>query len=96
MDKDTFVEELIKSLIYHFNSIKESAQLISYGIYTDGGASTIGVYYNTVEKLEKDLKLVQTEYTGNKFSYEKDFASGYFNQASYIMSYEKMRIMEVK
>lgn len=38
----------------------------------------------------------ETEYSGNKFSYEKDFASGYFNQASYIMMYEEMRIKEVK
>ncbi len=37
-----------------------------------------------------------TEYTGNKFSYEKDFASGYFNQGSYIMSFDNMRIKEVK
>jgi len=59
--------------------------------------------YDLVLKLayKNDLmevsKLIgETEYTGNKFSYEKDFASGYFNQASYIMSYEKMRIKEVK
>ena len=64
MNKDKFVEELIKSLTFHFNSIKETAQLISYGIYTDGDASTIGIYYNTKEKLEKDLKITQTEYTG--------------------------------
>ena len=38
----------------------------------------------------------ETRYTGNKFSYEKDFASGYFNQSSYIMSYEDMRIKEVE
>lgn len=38
----------------------------------------------------------ETEYVGNKFSYEKDFASGYFNQASYIMSYDNLRIKEVK
>ncbi len=37
----------------------------------------------------------QTEYTGNKFSYEKDVTSGYFNQASYILSYEDMRIKEL-
>ena len=37
----------------------------------------------------------ETEYSGNKFSYEKDFASGYFNQSSYIMSYDEMRIKEV-
>ncbi len=36
-----------------------------------------------------------TEYTGNKFSYEKDFTSGYFNQASFILSYENMRIKEL-
>ncbi|WP_461442587.1 PBP1 and LysM peptidoglycan-binding domain-containing protein [Maribacter sp.] len=37
----------------------------------------------------------QTEYTGNKFSYEKDIASGYFNQASYIMAYDDMRIEQL-
>lgn len=37
----------------------------------------------------------QTEYTGNKFSYEKDLTSGYFNQASYILSYDDMRIKEL-
>ncbi len=59
--------------------------------------------YDLVLKLayKNDLmevsKLIgETEYAGNKFSYEKDFASGYFNQASYIMSYEKMRIKEIK
>jgi len=42
-------------------------------------------------------KLVgETSYTGNKFSYEKDFTSGYFNQSSYILSYEDMRIKEVE
>ena len=39
----------------------------------------------------------ETEYTGNKFSYEKkDATSGYFNQASYIMAYDAMRVKEVK
>ncbi len=38
----------------------------------------------------------ETEYTGNKFSYEKDFASGFYNQASYIMTYHEMRIKEIK
>ncbi len=36
-----------------------------------------------------------TEYTGNKFNYTKDIASGYFNTASYIMMYEEMYIKEV-
>ncbi|WP_238719108.1 LysM peptidoglycan-binding domain-containing protein [Pelagihabitans pacificus] len=38
----------------------------------------------------------ETEYAGNKFSYEKDPASGYFNQSSYIITYEEMRIKELK
>lgn len=37
----------------------------------------------------------QTEYTGNKFSYEKDLTSGYFNQASYIMAYDEMQIKQL-
>ncbi|WP_289644838.1 LysM peptidoglycan-binding domain-containing protein [Maribacter aestuarii] len=37
-----------------------------------------------------------TEYNGNKFDYEKDATSGYFNQASYIMAYENMRIKELE
>ncbi len=37
-----------------------------------------------------------TEYTGNKFDYQKDVTSGYFNQASYIMAYEDMRIKQVE
>ncbi len=36
-----------------------------------------------------------TEYTGSKFSYEKSTAGGYFNQASYIMSYDNMRIKKI-
>ena len=38
----------------------------------------------------------ETEYNGNKFSYEKDAASGYFNQSSYIISYDDMQIKEIK
>ncbi|MEP0265599.1 DUF4303 domain-containing protein [Dokdonia sp.] len=67
MNKEKFIEELIESLIYHFKSIKENTQLISFGIYTDGDASTIGIHYNTKEKLEKDLNHAQTEYTGEMF-----------------------------
>ncbi len=46
--------------------------------------------------IEVSKLIGETEYSGNKFSYEKEFASGYFNQASYIMMYEEMRIKEVK
>lgn len=45
--------------------------------------------------IEVSKMIGKTEYTGNKFSYEKDFTSGYFNQASYILSYEDMRIKEL-
>jgi len=38
----------------------------------------------------------ETEYAGNKFNYSKEMASGYFNTSSYIMTYEDMRIIEVK
>lgn len=46
--------------------------------------------------IEVSKLIGETEYSGNKFSYEKDQASGYFNQASYIMSYDNMRIKEIK
>ncbi len=38
----------------------------------------------------------ETEYTGNKFSYEKDFSSGYFNQSSYILHYDDLRIKQIQ
>ncbi len=38
----------------------------------------------------------ETEYNGNKFSYEKDPASGYFNSSSFINTYEEMQIKELK
>lgn len=46
--------------------------------------------------MEASKLIGKTEYTGNTFDYEKDFASGYFNQASYIMAYDNLRIKEVK
>ena len=36
-----------------------------------------------------------TEYSGNKFDYAKDLASGYFNFASYIMMYQNMSIKQI-
>ena len=65
MDKEKFVNDLKSSLIYHFNEIKENEPVISYGIYTDGDASTIGIYYNTRKKLENHIKNVEREYTGD-------------------------------
>ena len=42
-------------------------------------------------------KLVgETEYVGNKFNFNKDISSGYFNRASYILGYENMNIVELK
>ena len=38
----------------------------------------------------------ETEYNGNKFSYEKDRASGFFNQSSFIITYEDLQIKEIK
>lgn len=38
----------------------------------------------------------ETEYTGNKFDFIKNTSSGYFNQASYIMGYENMQLVEIK
>jgi len=65
MNRDKFVEELKRSLTYHFNSIKENTPLISYGIYTDGDASTIGIYYNTKEKLDQNIQKAEKEYEGD-------------------------------
>ncbi|MFD2791368.1 Cell division suppressor protein YneA [Arenibacter antarcticus] len=37
-----------------------------------------------------------TEYTGNKFNFAKNPTSGYFNRASYIMSFQNMEVVELK
>ena len=51
-------------------------------------------YKNDLSEASKLIGL--TEYIGNKFNYNKNIASGYFNTASYIMMYDLMRIKEVK
>lgn len=56
MNKATFVTDLKKSLVQHFAQIKEAEEVISFGIYTDGDASTIGIYYNTKEYLNRKLE----------------------------------------
>ncbi|WP_419212203.1 LysM peptidoglycan-binding domain-containing protein [Maribacter sp. X9] len=38
----------------------------------------------------------ETEYNGNKFDYERKDVSGYYNQASYIMMIEDLRIKELE
>ncbi len=51
-------------------------------------------YKNNLMEVSKIIG--ETEYTGNKFSYEKDMTSGYFNQASYIMAIEDLKVVELK
>lgn len=46
--------------------------------------------------MEASKYIGETEYSGNKFDYEKDFTQGYFNQASYIMTFEDLRIKQVQ
>ncbi len=55
MNKTTFIRDLKASLSYHFHQIEEEKELISFGIYTDGDASTIGIYYNTRQFLQDTL-----------------------------------------
>ncbi|NNE78482.1 MAG: LysM peptidoglycan-binding domain-containing protein [Pricia sp.] len=51
--------------------------------------------YNT-NLMEVSKFIGETEYTGNKFDYEKDNVSGYFNQASYILTFDDLRIKQVQ
>ena len=51
-------------------------------------------YKNNLMEVSKIIG--ETEYTGNKFFYEKDLTSGFFNQSSYIMAMEDLRVVEVK
>ncbi|PXX24248.1 LysM peptidoglycan-binding domain-containing protein [Arenibacter sp. ARW7G5Y1] len=49
------------------------------------------------EDLVSASKLVgETEYVGNKFNFNKDISSGYYNRASYILGFENMNIVELK
>jgi LysM repeat protein len=51
-------------------------------------------YKNNLMEVSKYIG--ETEYAGNKFDYEIDPALGYFNQASYIMTFEDLTIKEVQ
>lgn len=51
-------------------------------------------YKNNLMEVSKFIG--ETKYSGNKFNYEKDDTSGYFNQASYILTFEDLRIKEVQ
>ena len=59
MDKEHFVLELKLSLTQHYRNIQEEEQILSFGIYTDGDAGSIGIYYNTYEHLQYKLKEVR-------------------------------------
>lgn len=45
---------------------------------------------------EAGKSIGETSYTANKFNYAKDASSGYYNQSAYIVSYDKMMIVEVE
>jgi LysM repeat protein len=51
-------------------------------------------YKNDLMEVSKYIG--ETEYSGNKFDYEIDPAEGYFNQASYIMTFEDLTIKQVQ
>ncbi|HET8735571.1 MAG TPA: LysM peptidoglycan-binding domain-containing protein [Pricia sp.] len=51
-------------------------------------------YKNNLMQVSKFIG--ETEYSGNKFDYRIDPAKGYFNQASYIMTFEDLTIKEVQ
>jgi ABC-type branched-subunit amino acid transport system substrate-binding protein len=60
------------------------------------------ITYDLLLKLAYKMNLFEaseligvTEYTGNKFNYSKDITSGYYNMASYIMTFNDMRIKEI-
>ena len=52
------------------------------------------VYKNDL--FEASRVIGETEYSGNKFDYHKNLASGYFNTACYILMYDTMLIKQVK
>ena len=56
MDKATFVNDLKGLLHQHFEAINGAEEILSFGIYSDGDASTIGIYYNTFKHWQNCLK----------------------------------------
>lgn len=59
MDKTQFVEDLKKTIVYYYKNIVETSPLISFGLYSDGDASTLGIYYNTKEHLNRKPKSLE-------------------------------------
>ncbi|MFK7906159.1 MAG: DUF4303 domain-containing protein [Chitinophagales bacterium] len=59
MDKNQFVEDLKKSIVHYYKNVCETSPLISFGLYSDGDASTLGIFYNTKEHLNRKLKSLE-------------------------------------
>ncbi|MFT6838762.1 MAG: LysM repeat protein/ABC-type branched-subunit amino acid transport system substrate-binding protein [Sediminicola sp.] len=51
-------------------------------------------YKNNLFEAGKNIG--ETSYTANKFNYTKQASSGYYNQSAYIVSYDKMMIVEAE
>lgn len=45
---------------------------------------------------ESEQVIGQTEYSGNRFNYFNDWSSGFFNEATYLMHYDDLRIKQLK
>ncbi|MEO1051726.1 MAG: DUF4303 domain-containing protein [Bacteroidota bacterium] len=61
MDKNKFITRLKESIVLNYQSIKEQDSLISFGIYTDGDASTLSFYYNTDKYLSEQIESIDEE-----------------------------------
>ncbi len=44
---------------------------------------------------ETERIIGQTEYSGNRFNYYNDWSSGFYNKATYLMQYEKLRLKQL-
>ena len=51
-------------------------------------------YKNNLMEVSKFIG--ETQYSSNKFNYEKNATSGYFNQSTYLMMFEDLRIKEIE
>ena len=45
---------------------------------------------------ESSQLIGETEYAGNRFNYFKDWSSGYFNKATYLMQYDDLHIKQLE
>ncbi len=61
MDKSAFVRQLKASAALHYKRITAQGPLVSFGIYSDGDAGTIGFYYNTRQHLSGHMENAANE-----------------------------------